>query len=438
MQRLFALAFVLAASSTADATPPVERFRVELGQPPLRGARDALVTIVVWSDYQCPFCARLAPTLARLVEQHPNDVRVAWKDQPLPFHPRAREAALAARAAGRQGRYWQMHDAIFSQPSKLEDRDLERRARELGLDLPRFRRDLDDPALSDAIDADAAQGTALGAQGTPTAFVNGRMVRGAQPFETFSALVTEELATARALVQTGVPAREVYARLVKDGRTTPPAPPAPRAPPPPVEDDKTIWRVPVEGAFARGPATAPVTIVVWNDFQCPFCARLVGTLKDLSYDLGQELRIVHRDLPLPFHKDARLAAVAARAAGAQGRFFEMHDKLFANQGALDRESLQRYALELGLDMTRFRAALDDQGLHAAVEADARSGEALGVTGTPTSFINGRRVVGAHPQETFRIVIEQEKVRARAAQQRGVRPAKLYEALTKDGRTRAAP
>ncbi len=425
----------LQVSSAAGAAPAIERYRVELGQPPLRGAPEALVTLVVWSDYQCPFCARLALTLERLLKEHPNDLRVAWKDQPLPFHPRAREAALAARAAGRQGKYWQMHDAIFAQPSKLESSDLVRRAREIGLDLQRFHRDRDDRALAEAVDADAAQGLAIGAQGTPTSFVNGRMVRGAQPYEVFSAVVTEELATARALTKAGVPARDVYAHLVKDGRTTPPAPPPPPKPAPPVEDDKTIWRVPVEGAFSRGPATAPVTIVVWNDFQCPFCGRLAATLKELSFDLGQELRIVHRDQPLPFHKDAKLAAVAARAAGAQGKFFEMHDKLFDNQRVLDRDSLERYALELGLDMHRFRAALDDQRLFAAVEADAKAGEVLGVTGTPTSFVNGRRLVGAQPIETFRVVIEQEKVRARAVRKRGVKPANLYEALVKDGKTR---
>ncbi len=435
--RLLAILPLLTLATAARADAPAERYRVDLGQSPLRGAKDALVTVVVWSDYQCPFCARLVPTLERLLREHPNELRIAWKDQPLPFHPRARDAALAARAAGRQGKYWQMHDAIFSHPTKLEDDDLERRATEIGLDLARFRRDRDDKALADVIDADSAQGVTLGAHGTPTSFVNGRMVRGAQPFEAFDAVVTEELAAARALARSGVPVRDVYARTVQGGRTSAPPPPAPPRPAPPVQDDKTIWRVPVEGAFAKGPATAPVTIVVWNDFQCPFCGRLAMTIKELSLDLGQEIRVVHRDQPLPFHKDAKLAAVAARAAGAQGRFFDMHDKLFLNQQALDRDSLERYALELGLDMKRFRAALDDPRLGAAVEADAKAGEVLGATGTPTSFVNGRRIVGAHPIETFRAVIEQEKVRAKAMQKRGVKPAKLYEALVKDGKTRDA-
>jgi protein-disulfide isomerase len=113
------------------------------------------------------------------------------------------------------------------------------------------------------------------------------------------------------------------------------------------------------------------------------------------------------DFPLSFHQNAKPAATAALAAGEQGKFWEMHDKLFANQQALDRASLDKYAKELGLDMGKFKAAMDSNKFEASIASDMKEGSAVDVTGTPASFINGRKIGGAYPYETFKKVVDQE-------------------------------
>ncbi len=144
-----------------------------------------------------------------------------------------------------------------------------------------------------------------------------------------------------------------------------------------------------------------MTIVEWSDFQCPFCSRVVPTLAQIKEKYGKDVRVVFRHQPLPFHQNAKPAAEAALAAHEQGKFWEMHDKLFANQKALDRATFEKYAQELGLDMGKFKAALDSGKFTAQIEADSAAGSAVGANGTPTFFVNGRSLVGAQPFEAFK-------------------------------------
>ncbi len=167
-------------------------------------------------------------------------------------------------------------------------------------------------------------------------------------------------------------------------------------------------------APVKGPASAPVTLVAWSDFQCPFCSRAVPTVRQLEDAYKGKLRIAFKQFPLPFHDKAHLAAEAALAANEQGKFWQMHDKLFANQQALDRASLEKYAQELGLDMGKFKAALDSGKFKDKVDAEDKEGAAFGVTGTPTFFINGTRLVGAQPFECL-----QSGHRQRAEGQQGL-------------------
>ena len=171
------------------------------------------------------------------------------------------------------------------------------------------------------------------------------------------------------------------------------------------EADK-VETVALGSSPSRGAADAPVTVVVFSDFQCPFCAKAEGTIHDLEAAYPGKIRFVFKNQPLPFHVHARLAAKAALAAGEQGKFWEYHDALFAHQKELDRASLERYAEELDLDLRRFRAALDDTRLDIAVEADITEAHRLDVKGTPTFFVNGRTVVGSQPIAAFRPKVDQ--------------------------------
>jgi len=160
---------------------------------------------------------------------------------------------------------------------------------------------------------------------------------------------------------------------------------------------------------ARGPENAPVTIVEFSDFQCPFCkAFLAQTLPLILANYGERIRFVYRDFPIPtIHPQAIQAAEAAQCAFEQGRFWEYHDRLFQNQSTLDASSLKVHAKALGLDGSKFNQCLDSGKYAGEVQKDLEDGRSYGVTGTPTFFINGRKILGAQPYPTFQRVIEEE-------------------------------
>lgn len=169
--------------------------------------------------------------------------------------------------------------------------------------------------------------------------------------------------------------------------------------------------VAVEGAPARGPATARVTIVKFEDFHCPYCKRVQSTLAQVLTRYGDKVRIVHRDFPLDnAHPDARKAHEAGRCAHAQGKFWDYHDLLYAHSPKTSPEELKAYARDAGLDLPAFEQCLESGAMAAAVEADVEQGNQLGLTGTPSFFINGRLFSGAQPLGNFVEVIEQELAR----------------------------
>jgi protein-disulfide isomerase len=140
-----------------------------------------------------------------------------------------------------------------------------------------------------------------------------------------------------------------------------------------------------------GPANAKVTVVEYSDFECPFCGRAAEVVEKLKAKYGTQVRFVFRQYPLPMHANATLAAEASLAAHAQGKFWPFHDLLFQNQRSLDRKSLEEFATKAGLDMGKFKKALDDHTHAAMVKSDMKLGEEAGVSGTPTLFVGTERV-----------------------------------------------
>jgi protein-disulfide isomerase len=161
-----------------------------------------------------------------------------------------------------------------------------------------------------------------------------------------------------------------------------------------------------------GPANAPVTIVEFSDFQCPFCQRVVPTIKQIKAKYGDRVRIVWKDFPLTqIHPQAFDAAQAGNCAREQGKFWEYHDQLFANQAALQPEFLKKYATDAGMNGATFAACLDSGKFQPKVQAALEAGGKLGIGSTPTSYINGRAVTGAQPIEVFEAVIDEELQKA---------------------------
>jgi len=161
-----------------------------------------------------------------------------------------------------------------------------------------------------------------------------------------------------------------------------------------------------EGA-TQGPANAPIELIEFSDFQCPYCLRAHPILKQVLSTYGDKIRFVYRNYPLPNHPNARPAAEAAQCAAEQSKFWAYHDRLFADQGKLSNDDLKRTAAELGMDAGKFNACFDSHKYQARVEADVRAGNEAGVSGTPSFFINGRMLTGAQPFEAFKRTIDEE-------------------------------
>jgi len=370
-----------------------------------RGAKATKVTMVEFSDFQCPFCKRAEPTVKTVLDKYGKDLALVWMNQPLPFHDHAMDAATAFQAAARQGadKAWKLHDKMYENNTALTRADIEKYAGDVGLNVAKWKKDWDDPKIKDEVSQDMKVGTAAGANGTPTFFINGRQLVGAQEASAFEKIIDDEIKEADTLLKKGTPLKDVYTKRIETAALAAP-PPAPAGAP---DDQGGKFDVHVGDAPVKGPASAPVTLVAWSDFQCPFCSRAVPTVRQVEDAYKGKIRIAFKQFPLPFHDKAHLAAEAALAANEQGKFWQMHDKLFANQQALDRPSLEKYAQELGLDMGKFKAALDSGKFKDKVDAEDKEGAAFGVTGTPTFFINGTRLVGAQPFDAFKAAIDKE-------------------------------
>ncbi|MBI3202720.1 MAG: thioredoxin domain-containing protein [Myxococcales bacterium] len=387
------------APRKAAALPDTTLWKVPLAKSPTLGPADALVTLVEFSDYECPYCKKAHKTVDELLRRYPGKLRVVFKHQPLPFHKRALPAAhLAMEARAQRGDkgFWEATKLIFEASPQLEDDDLMAIARQMKLNEARVKAALSKETHKAAIEADGDLAEDVGARGTPTFYVNGKKLSGAQPIEKFEALIGAELSAATAKVSAGTPATRLYADLIAGGASGKPLELATSTP---AVDKKNP---------SKGPAKAAVTVQVFSDFQCPFCSRVVPTLAQIEKQYAGRVRIVWRNSPLPFHQDARPAAMAAMEAFAQqgdAGFWKMHDLLFANQSSLDQASLEGYGRKIGLDTVKLRAALAGGVHESALVADEAAAKAAGASGTPSFVINGYAISGAQPLRAFKKVID---------------------------------
>ncbi len=376
-------------------------FKIPVGTAPVLGNPNALVTIIEYSDFQCPYCKKTEDTLKQVRDTYGDKVRLVWKDETLPFHPRAIPAATLAREArsqkGDKG-FWDAHDKLFGTQPKLEDGDLEAVAKDLGLNIDKWKANAKAEKWNDDIDVDNDQAAAFEANGTPHFFINGRRLVGAQPFEKFKAIIDEEVTKAQGLLAKGTKPEKLYEELIKDGK-------GPKEEPAP--EKKEVKGIPAGSPF-KGAANAKVVIHEYSDFQCPFCSRVEPTIEKVLKKYGDRVKLVWHDKPLPMHPDAPLASEAAREAFKQkgaDAFWKMHDVMFKNQQKLKREDLDGYAKDLGLDMDKFKTALDSRAHKATIDAESKAGDDMQISGTPAFLINGYFISGAQPYGKFKQAIE---------------------------------
>jgi protein-disulfide isomerase len=191
----------IANAPTPQAALADKIYAVDIAGAPTKGPDDAKVTLVVFSEFQCPFCLQITPTLKQLEDTYKDRVRFVWKHLPLTsIHPHAMGAAIAAEAARKQGKFWEYHDKLFANQERIAPEHLKAYAQELGLEPSRFEKDLQDQDLKHKVLSDMTQATSLSVKSTPSVFINGRLVKGAMPYETYATIIDYELTnrTARA------------------------------------------------------------------------------------------------------------------------------------------------------------------------------------------------------------------------------------------------
>ncbi len=352
------------------------------------GDEDAPVTIVEYTDYQCPFCQRhvletMPGIMSDMIET--GRVRYVLKDLPLDnLHPEARTAALVARCAGEQDAYWPVHDAIFAEQQNWAGQGsaaaeyLISLTTDLDINEDELRACVEERRYADVIQSNIEEANSLGASATPYFFINGMPIPGAQSYELFFYAV-------------GLAEEGILAEAFEAG-----------------EPDIT-------DSYSLGDPDAPVTIVEYTDFQCPFCSRHYEQsfiqIKENFIDKGL-VYYVFKDFPLTnIHPQAVKAAEAARCAGDQDAYGKMHGQLFSAQGEWSGRSnasdlFVGYAEELNLDSAEFAACLESGQYEAAVMQDLDEGVQLGVNGTPAFFINGHSMSGAQPYTIFEQAINQ--------------------------------
>lgn len=367
---------------------------------PARGPDDALVTVELFCNFAHVQCAAADRMLKRVAERNPDGLRVIYRQVVLPFRD-SQTVATAAVEAFRQGRFLELADAVAARPGPVRARDLEAVAARAGLDLDALRAALGDERHVDHLERDALRREALGI-GTIGLAWNGEPAP-TPDLSLESALRSYARAHARAVARlgAGVPRAELFATLSEEaqaeragGRATARVDAgAPRA------------RVPIGDAPVRGDAGAPVTIVVFTDFECTFCRRQAEILRKLLPLYPDKVRIVYKHFPLSRGGSSRAAADAAECARRQGRFWEMHDLLIDGPIRRRERELDDALVAAGVDPARARADLP--ACQARVDADVAAGKALGVESTPTLFVNGIKLVGMRGLAELRLHIEDE-------------------------------
>jgi protein-disulfide isomerase len=409
------------------------------------GKRDALVTIVQYSDFQCPYCSRVEPTMDQVKSTYGDKVRVIWKNNPLPFHQNAKPAAEAAQgvfATSGNDAFWKWHDTAFKNQGSLGADSYVKWATDAGVkDIAGFKAGLDSHKWADKVDADLNAGKAAGVQGTPAFFVNGVFINGAQPFDNFKKTIDQELAKAQAKLAAGTPKGRIYVEMSKENKKNAPAA-AKDEDEGDKEDTKTVFKVPVGSSPQLGSSNALVTIIEFSDFQCPFCSRVEPTLKAIREKYGDKVRLVWKNEPLPFHPAAGPAAEAAmevRAEKGDKGFWDVHDKFFASQKDLmngkdpNIDAIVKIASDAGGSADKVKAAIAGTTHKKEIDADNELAQDFQASGTPHFFVNGRRLVGAQPEEKFDKIIDEEVKKAQDLISKGTKPSEIYEALTKDGK-----
>lgn len=369
---------------SVSARPVNSRLPLYVSPAPSRGPENAKVTITEYADFFCTYCKRAFPAMQKISQTYPDKVRQIFKHSPLSNTPgkgsfRAHEAAVCAQE---QGKFWEFQEKVFT-ASAPDDAALESIAAQTGLNLQKYKECLKSGRAVAVINADLAESSSKGIQGTPHFFINETQISGTRPFEKFQEIIESYL-------KTGKPPANMAA-----------ANSAPAAPPAKVEFND------LNGRPAIGPENAPVTLVEFSDYHCPFCQRLDGTVKKIMAEYKDKVRVVWRHFPLAMHAGADRTHQASECAHEQGKFWPFHDKLFAEfKHTWTDSDYEKAAKDTGLDQKKFKTCMQSETSKKKVQEDIAKGQVVGVRGTPAMFLNGTLMSGAQPYERYKAAIDE--------------------------------
>ena len=351
-----------AAAPANEPIPPDQVWRVKVNpEDAVKGPADAPLTAVMFTAFGCGTCTTFAPAIDQAFQKYGKKLRVVFKHKVIPPSPFAIEASMAALAAKEQGKFWEYQDKLWATNEALTQSTLERIATEVGLDMARFRKDAQADRFRGQILKDSLLANEVGAHSMPNVMVNGVRMSGEKSWESLDATLDDRLKVAEDLIKKGTKPADLYASIVKTGKYFP-------------QLEEAKFQFANDQSPSIGPKDAKVQITTFEDFQCPFCSKVGEPLKAFQKQFPNDVRLVFKNFPLAsIHDKAQLASEAALAAFEQGKFWEYHDVLFANQQSLDRPDLERYAEQVGLDMTKFRAALDSGKFKSFIQAEMDDG-----------------------------------------------------------------
>jgi len=470
VREVLALAVVLSFATVACATAPeaskgsnptnsFDSWWVPVEESPAREDDEGLVTVVVFNDLLCEECGEAAQQVEKLRARR-DSVRVVHKFYPLGERPHRLAARAAAFAAERE-KFWPMYDAIIDHRDAIRDdprAKLEQLAEKIGLDTEAFADRIDRPgpreepdALSKRIRRDVELGRNLGLEGPPAAFVNGRMLAGGEELSELDQAFEAARARADRLLKGGVAPSMLYqtasglahrrqnlnedqrydgSLAVRAGGEEGGGLEVARGPESDLIDSV---KVPIGDSPIRGPSDAPVTIVVYANFQCHFSKKGHQRLKRVRKNYPDEVRIVFKHYALPYHERAKPASRATLAAREQGveYYWKMHDRLFERQDEWKSGDVEkvaaRWAEEMGMDREQFERDLrrNKSEYNEIVETHMVRARKLGAKGTPYFFINGEAFSGAKPYGAFESSIDDRLDQVTDLVRRGVDRRAIY-------------
>ena len=366
---------------------------------PSFGPADAPVEVELFCALGEASCRQSYEVLRQLSRRHAARLRVLVRVVPPPG-PQGQLLAEAAFEANRQGMFFPYLESLAR-----GSRDPEAAGARAGLDISSLRAALEDHRHARRVERDVGRRDGLGLLASSSLLWNGAPQVPAYRLDTFERAFDEALARAKAALAAGIPADQLQIALAREsarerrrrdrggGRVA-------------LDLASRRASVPLEGAPLRGEGV-DVTVVMFADFECPFCRRQVEVLRRLEGLFPGRVRVAFKHFPLPFHANARLAAEAAVCAQRQGKFWPLHDALFRSNQPLTRDTIDRLAQTAKIDTVRLWTDVQSGACAARVRADLEEGRAAGVEATPTLLVNGLRIPGTRTLPELRAIVGEE-------------------------------